>query len=38
VAIVGALIGLAAGLGIAYWRFRRASASAAYRPRLVKAL
>jgi|GEM_PF-1038311 len=38
VAIVGALIGLIAGLGAVYWRFRRAGASAAYRPRLVKAL
>jgi len=38
VAILGALLGLFAGLGAVYWRFRRANASAAYRPRLVKAL
>jgi sigma-E factor negative regulatory protein RseC len=37
-AILGALIGLVAGLGVVYWRFRHASASAAYRPHLVKAL
>jgi len=38
VAIVGALIGLVAGLGAVYWRFRRAGAGSAYRPTLVRAL
>jgi sigma-E factor negative regulatory protein RseC len=37
-AIAGAMIGLGLGLATVYWRFRRKSVAAAYRPRMVKAL
>ncbi|MGD2062999.1 MAG: SoxR reducing system RseC family protein [Nitrospirota bacterium] len=37
-AIAGAMLGLGAGLATVYWRFRRKSVVAAYRPRMVKAL
>ena len=37
-AIAGALIGLGLAVAVVYWRFRRHSVSAAYRPRMVRAL